>query len=586
MHLTECTRQISHNLPQHTISRTRRACQAPLALPQLTICEFHHSSPVMNPSQNAQQETQERVRRASEPFDREDADFIIRSSDKVEFYVHRIILALASPVFAAMLMLPQPLGADVHRPAVDVVEDSETLDAFLRVCYPLPDPELTVLDLIRKVLAAAAKYEAAAVSASMRMALLRPAILEPNPLRVFAIACCFGLEAEARTAAERAVINNRVSGRICAELGEITAGAYHRLLRLNSTRKTTKSKRSGINSVTVDFTGIGPFCEPPKHTARAARASLQTVAAPFDAKDADLVLRSRDSIDFRVYRSILALASPTILQKAPLLSVAESGDDEAATNRAPPIHLMPEDSVVLDALLRMCYPVDHPQLSDLDVLLDVLSAARSYGMKKAEQAIRASWPAHIDKAPLRLYLAAACCGWAEEAQACATALVQQYDIPSIHSQYLPEMEMMANEPYRRLLAFLEKRSKAATSPCTLSPGDVCPEPSYFCGTTRDSRFPHSFSTAAPPSWSSSCFASFTTALQNRPLGSTLALATEHVKSFMRRAAGLQYVDSDMALVECGAADDVSWACAVVECYAREVEIAVEKVQLEVDGLAA
>ncbi|KAI0664232.1 hypothetical protein C8Q70DRAFT_1049737 [Cubamyces menziesii] len=115
-------------------------------------------SHIMNASQsqNAQQKAQAE-RRASEPFNREDADFLIRSSDNVTFQVHRIVLALASPVLATMLTLRQPRGSDAHRPAMDVVEDSETLDAFFRVCYPTPDPELMSLDLIRKVLDAATK---------------------------------------------------------------------------------------------------------------------------------------------------------------------------------------------------------------------------------------------------------------------------------------------------------------------------------------------------------------------------------------------------------------------------------------------
>ncbi|KAI0664233.1 hypothetical protein C8Q70DRAFT_1049738 [Cubamyces menziesii] len=413
---------------------------------------------------------------------------------------------------------------------------------------------------------------------------MHPTLLENDPLRVFAIACCFGLEAEAKAAAEKAVINNRVSGRTCPELGKITAGAYYRLLQLNRTRRSTKLKAFG-NVVAVDSAGIGPFCEPPQRTAISTRTPLRSAVTPFDAEDADLVLRSRDSVDFRVYRSILVVASPTILQKAPLLEVADTEGDKAAASSSA-IHLIPVDSVVLNALLRMCYPVDHPQLSDLDLLLDVLFAARNYGMKNAEQAIRETWHAHIDKAPLRLYLAAACCDWADEARACANALVQQHDLPSIYSQYLPEMETMTNRAYHRLIFFLEARSKAATSPHILTLGDEYPSRacnSAFSIADCSIRYPRSFNTSEPPLWCSSCFTSFTAAFRDRPLASTLALTTEHVKSFMRTAASSNCTAISQA--KCNAADHVSWACAVLECYAREVETAVGKVELEVDGLA-
>ena len=42
------------------------------------------------------------------PFNKPTADVILRSSDDVDFRVHKVILAEASPVFEGMFSIPQP----------------------------------------------------------------------------------------------------------------------------------------------------------------------------------------------------------------------------------------------------------------------------------------------------------------------------------------------------------------------------------------------------------------------------------------------------------------------------------------------
>ncbi|KAI0352401.1 hypothetical protein OH77DRAFT_1409265, partial [Trametes cingulata] len=173
------------------------------------------------------------TRTATRPFDRDDADIVLRSSDGIDFYVHRIILSLASPVFATMLALPQPPGAHVERPVVDMSEDSQTLDIFLRVCYPEPAPEIPSLHLLREVLGAAMKYDAAAVMALAKDSMVLPHLVDENPLDIFVMACCFGLEAQAQEAAVVAVASGAVVGKVCPGLDEIPAGVYQRLLQFN-----------------------------------------------------------------------------------------------------------------------------------------------------------------------------------------------------------------------------------------------------------------------------------------------------------------------------------------------------------------
>ena len=60
---------------------------------------------------------------APEPFDRLDADLILRSSDKepVDFRVFKLFLSLASPFFAMVFTLPQPNQATEQNPPMMMV---------------------------------------------------------------------------------------------------------------------------------------------------------------------------------------------------------------------------------------------------------------------------------------------------------------------------------------------------------------------------------------------------------------------------------------------------------------------------------
>ncbi|KAI0775829.1 hypothetical protein BD413DRAFT_652585 [Trametes elegans] len=536
-----------------------------------------------------------KIRKASEPFDGESTeltDLIIRSSDHVDFYVHRLVLSLSSPVFANMLTFPQPPGTDPQHPVVDVLEDSATLNVFLRICYPVPDPDIQTCSLIRNVLDAAMKYDAPAVVTAMKRALSQPHLLADNPLRVFALACFFGMEAETKAAAEKAVIANRVVGRICAELEEIPAGAYYRLLQLHRTRTVTKSKAPGTQRIAVDFTGIGPFCESPPSALPKPRAGIRSTTKliaqpPFDAPNADLVLRSSDRVDFRVFQCIITLASPSMLQHSSVFLAEEPRVG------LPPVYRVPEDSTVLEALLRTIYPAAKScQHYPLDTLLALLAAAQKYGLEGTEQAVRETWPKHLKTASLRLYLASVRYGWTEEARACVDALLQAHDVPAIYQLYLPELETTVNRPYHRLLHYIEQCVKAAEGHHSLDvSGKVHPR---SCSAGCGSRYPSVFSTAAPPAWlpSDVSFQSIAAALKDRPAGSTLAPDTKLAKGFILAAASdtppcckdtLEKsggrVTISMSQSKCKPGDNVSWAYAVLQCYAQRVDAAVQNVRL-------
>lgn len=111
------------------------------------------------------------------PFIRDSADVILRSSERDDFRVHKLILSEASNVFEGMFSLPQSsdtsdrqtpgstsvsgerVSEDQQRAVVDMPESSRTLDLLLRYCYPMSRPELTDLQEAIALLESMKKYD-------------------------------------------------------------------------------------------------------------------------------------------------------------------------------------------------------------------------------------------------------------------------------------------------------------------------------------------------------------------------------------------------------------------------------------------
>ena len=134
---------------------------------------------------------------APAPFDRAKVDILLHSSDNVDFRVFELFLSLASPFFESLFDIPQPSQASegqVIKDGLVVVpmeEDSKTLYILLSFCYPctfIYDPHPEVFEDALDVLEASQKYLLDAIELKICRAFSNPKILEPEPLRCFAIA--------------------------------------------------------------------------------------------------------------------------------------------------------------------------------------------------------------------------------------------------------------------------------------------------------------------------------------------------------------------------------------------------------------
>ena len=188
---------------------------------------------------------------------------ILRSSDDVDFFVLKPILAKVSAVFKDMFELPNAapdnssMEFDNQRhglPVIEVTETSSTLNIVLRLCYPVENPDLSNLEDIRHFLEARRKYMIEAFDQNIKDALTRAA--ESHPFAVFALASRYALEDVANDAAKRMLCFPQADNPDQAALKDITATQYHRLLQYRRDcvrRATTEPQIMWFNSLSSSF---------------------------------------------------------------------------------------------------------------------------------------------------------------------------------------------------------------------------------------------------------------------------------------------------------------------------------------------
>ena len=113
-------------------------------------------------------------------------------------------------------------------------------------------------------------------------------------------------------------------------------------------------------------------------------------AAPFDHLLADVILRSSDNIDFRVFKLFLSLASPVFETIFGLPQPSEGANPDEETDGGLPVVPVSEDSKTLDVLLRFCYPstlTEDPSLENFIVATEVLEAVKKYSLDAIERLV-------------------------------------------------------------------------------------------------------------------------------------------------------------------------------------------------------
>lgn len=136
------------------------------------------------------------------PFNDADADIILRSFDRVGFYVYGVILSKSSPFFKSMFSLPQPdAGGSEKKPVIDLTEDSRTIANLLTYIYPVATEPLSLDDMM-DALAAARKYDMVVISQRLNNEFAESKAMQDSPVEAFCGAYSRKLGEGARVAAK------------------------------------------------------------------------------------------------------------------------------------------------------------------------------------------------------------------------------------------------------------------------------------------------------------------------------------------------------------------------------------------------
>lgn len=173
----------------------------------------------------------------SAEFSSLEADMVLQSSDGVLFRVFSRILIEASPVFRDMMSIPkpsqgmsQPLGLD---------EDGATLELGLKFLYPMPNPLITSFEVMKDILKMADKYLLDSILHALRALLIGPSFLEKAPLRVYALACTYNFQEEAKLASRHCLkLDILQEAEVYDELSMISGRDLLRLIKLHQSRGT------------------------------------------------------------------------------------------------------------------------------------------------------------------------------------------------------------------------------------------------------------------------------------------------------------------------------------------------------------
>ncbi len=391
-------------------------------------------------------------RPAPSPFDKSSADIVLRTADRVDYRVHTQTLTVASPVFAMILSLshsnsPDSGGETANvRPVIDVTEDSQALEALLRICYPVEKQKRSrTLKEVEYALAAAIKYGMPLPIAVLKEEFKAIAVSRTS-LSAYAAACRLGLEDLARWSAE--LVGDMSDGQLYRLKDEegVTAGHYFRL------REFRRFKLRGP----VGFCLLTPGSSP---TGIEHPSGLDTAAIPPhehfpNMPFPDLVCRSSDGVEFQVHRGIISAASSTLCEKiTKIVGQTTTTQTTQADGASPSVSYLPilqldERGTVLAVVLRMCYPATVELPSDIQDYADVLAAARKYGMERISRKVQKRWRGVVQNAPIRGYFVAAIAGWQEGAQDAARFLT---DEQALDGRYTSEMEHASARIYHQLI---------------------------------------------------------------------------------------------------------------------------------------
>ena len=151
---------------------------------------------------------------------------------------------------------------------------------------------------------------------------------------------------------------------------------------------------------------------------------------PFDDEDADIIFRSSDDVDFRLYKVVLTKISP-VFRTMLSTSTVPSGPGE------PHVITLKENARTLEDIFRLCYPAEHPNVTSVYEVKSILAAAQKYEIASAIANLRWVITRILPEDPLRFYAIAYTLKMEDVTKKAAQLLL---DDPQFHVPRLPPPE--------------------------------------------------------------------------------------------------------------------------------------------------
>ncbi|KIK32763.1 hypothetical protein CY34DRAFT_814081 [Suillus luteus UH-Slu-Lm8-n1] len=277
---------------------------------------------------------------------------------------------------------------------------------------------------------------------------------------------------------------------------------------------------------------------------------IETCAsAPFNHAKADVILRSADGVEFRVFTLFLSLASPFFETLFGLPQAPDGASDQEMKDGLAVI-AMSEDSKTLDLFLRFCYPstlAEDPSLESLTEVLAVLAAARKYSLDLIERRVCQALanPKVLETEPLRCFAIARNARLKHETIIAARHNLRQPLIPALFAEInlISASDLLALLTYHKKCIIAVKALMKNLQWMTAHYGSIngCGwlfnRPNnynqYCCGQGTDTRF-FPWSTA-PLAWWTTYMQEIYELLQDSPSGETVRTAADKTIQKVRSA---------------------------------------------------
>lgn len=261
------------------------------------------------------------------------------------------------------------------------------------------------------------------------------------------------------------------------------------------------------------------------------QSEIKEAAAPFNRRNVDVILRSCDSVDFRVWKAILTEASPFFedLFSLPQPDAQDSG--QQPSDDGLPIIPMSEDSAVLDSLLRLCYPTRDPEFESLEKLRPIMEAAVKFLMEEPLRRLKERLLIFAVESPIRVYAIAIKCGWEEEARKAARCCLN-YSMNWSESD-IPELQEINGVAYHRILDYHRQCSAAAKDLCSDSYQWIDTQEQWAflecgaCIATQGQQIFKDNVRRTPRGWWTRYMGMFEVWLGSRPSGATIIKASQN-----------------------------------------------------------